>query len=757
LPYRRTAPGRWQAHHRNQRHRRDAALVSAGIVRKAIRIACEEVQIALDTPRLDLAVIIPALEKYGGAERFVIECLRRWQKRHRITLYSTAFSDPLLAEHGIDQRVRRVQLSPYFEGEHGMLLNAVVLPRLWRDEIGPHQLYHTHLWPTHLIDRHPMVWYPHEPLRVLHDLRYEQKHDEDGDVAHVYPKYDYDRFGERLFEPYLNVIEAIDGSVRPERIVANSRYSAEYIGRVYHRKVEDIVYPGAEPTPLELPRDPNLFLTVGQLWEHKRIRILIEALALTNETQLVVIGSGPEREWLGEVTERLGVSDRVFFMSGLRNRELELMFARACAFLFAPIREPFGIAVLEAMAAGLPIIAVKEGGYAEACTPESAFLIPAFPSEFAGKMSLLQSDAALRQRMGAAGRRIAAQFTWARTANELEAILTDVAAQSSGRAVGGSVPSRTLVGAQYYLWYGEGFGAAHWNDNPTFGHVADKPMLGFYGSAKGETIEAHLDEFEAMGLDFIVVNLHIDGAGPNTVEWRSIDHLLNILEARDSNLRFAIQIASYTDAPDHFSGFFEKVRARHMAHPNHLRLDGKPVIFWFWSGAFDGKKRLLAHLAKLTEGAINIAASLRLPAGSREADLSHELFAGFAPFSPLELPEAANVENVWNTAYRLAAEAGMPYRVASVSPGYDDTGLADERRSANPRRIVERADGATYRGGLGWIEGLTPEPHLAVISTFNEFHENTHIEASVRHARLYVDLTRQFVDRIRARVRGADA
>ena len=699
-------------------------------------------------------MIIPTLDKYGGAERLVIECVSRWQKHHRITLYSSVISDALLAEHGIGDRVARIRLTPYFEGEHSMLLNAVLLPRLWRDEIGTHELYQTHLWPTHLIDRHPMVWYPHEPFRTLYDLRYEQNHGGSGeDLAHIYPKYDYDRFGERFFSSYLRAIEASDHGARPERIVANSGYSAHYLGRVYGREIADIVYPGAEPaTPLELPRDPNLFVTVGQLWGHKRIRLLIEALALTDETQLMVIGSGPDRDWLEDLSARLGVSDRVFFLSGLRNSELELIFARACAFLFAPIREPFGIVVLEAMAAGLPVIAADEGGYVEICTPESAFLVPAFPSAFAQKMSLLQTHAALRAKMGEAGRRAARAFTWTRTAQELETLLLKTVAMAANSQQAAAASSTgTLVGAQYYLWYGEGFGAAHWNDNAASGHVADKPLLGYYGSTKGETIALHLDQFEAMGLDYVIVNLHLDHDGVNRIEATGIEHLFRLAEARGSRLRFAVQLAPYTDELEHFSKLIAELRADYAGHPNYLRLDGKPVLFWFWSGALDHKKRMLMPLEKLTAGFVNIAAGLRLPAGAGEADLTQNLFSGFAPFSPLELAEATNSEAVWDMAYRLADEAGMRYRVASISPGYDDSALTDPRRLGNPRRIVPRGGGETYRRALSWVTKLDPPPHLVMVSTFNEYHENTHIEASVGHGDIYVSLTRQLVETMQAR------
>ena len=293
---------------------------------------------------LNIGIIIPFLEKYGGAERYLIECVEKWQERHHITLYATRFNDNLLAEHGISDEVRRVSLSPYFEGEHSMLLNALLLPQIWRKEIGVHDLYHMHLWPTHLIDLHPMVWFPHEPLRVLHDLRYEQNVDYVGKEAarniHVYPKYNYDRIGDVTYEAYLGAINLMDKAVLPDRIVANSQYTAGYLSEVYGVDVHDVVYPGCDlDIHIDLPKDRNLFVTISQLWAHKRVQLLIEAVAQTDDAQLVVIGSGPEKERLVEMSEGLGVSDRVFFLSGLSNRELALVLARANAFLFCPIGE----------------------------------------------------------------------------------------------------------------------------------------------------------------------------------------------------------------------------------------------------------------------------------------------------------------------------------------------------------------------------------------------------------------------------------
>lgn len=296
--------------------------------------------------RLNIAVIIPSLEKYGGAERYLIECVREWQRRHDITIYATKINETLLKEHGITEQVKRYQLREYFEGENGLVLNTVLLPKIWRGEIGVHDLYHTHLWPTHLIDLHPMVWFPHEPLRLLHDLRYEQNVQVLGDTAvrnlHIYPKYNYDRIGDALFEASMSAIDAIDKTSRPDCIVANSQYTAKYLEKVYGQPVKKVVYPGVESEVfIELPSDQSLFVTISQLWPHKRVNLLIEAIALVDNAQLIVIGSGPEKDYLVEMACKLGVEDRVFFLSGLSNADLRLILARAYAFFFFhPLKNP---------------------------------------------------------------------------------------------------------------------------------------------------------------------------------------------------------------------------------------------------------------------------------------------------------------------------------------------------------------------------------------------------------------------------------
>jgi glycosyltransferase involved in cell wall biosynthesis len=708
--------------------------------------------------RLDLAIIIPELTKHGGAERYLIECVKHWQYRHDITIYATSFNRNLLQQSGIIASVDLVELAPYFTGDHAFLMNAALLPKLWRQQIGKHDVYHTHLWPTHIVDVHPMVWFPHEPLRTLHDLRFEQRQNGSGEQSspelHVYPKFNYDSVSNDLYDAYRSAIEGMDRTVRPGITVANSRYTASYLAQIYGRDMPHVVYPGVDIDDfIDLRIDQKLFVTISQLWAHKRVNLLIEAVALTDETQLIVIGSGPELDRLRSLCVKLGVDDRVFFLSGLNNYEVRLVLARACAFLFAPIREPFGIVVLEAMAAGKPILAVNEGGYVEVCRPDFALLVPPSPLVFAEKIGYLRDHPEQVRAMGEAARNAVKPLTWKRTAMELESLLMKADAEAKAARMPRLVQdrSRPLVGIQYYLWYGDGFGAAHWNDNPRHGHVGDHPFLGFYPSDKGQTIEYHLSQFETMNLDYAILNLHIDENGPNKTELKSIQNLFDIAAVQKSRLRFAIQIVPFSDDADRIGSIISEIRKTYVDRDEYFWIDGKPILFWFWSSAHDGNRVLLESMRERATDFRNFALSLRVAKGIEESRYTFEFFEGFGLYSPLEISAKENWARAWQGAYNAADSAGMPYRMVTVSPGYDDQALMDPLREANPYRVVSRNDGLTYAGSLEFAASLAISPDLVIVSTYNEYHENTHIESSFRNGDRYVRMTREFVERIHAK------
>ncbi len=706
---------------------------------------------------LDIGIVIPQLVKYGGAERVVIECLARWQHRHSLTVYATEFNERVLEEHGVGKDVALKKLSPQVDNNpFSFLLNASFVPKLWSAEIGRHDVYNAHLWPMHLLDVAPCVWYPHEPLRLLHDLRNDQElaalAAEEERRVHLYPKYTYDTVNTSYFLPMRRAAETVDGAGSPSRIVANSRYCAAYLKSVYGRDASRVVYPGVTPEDFLPPMASDYILTVAQLWPHKRIHLILQSLRLLENIQLYIVGDGPEKAALVHQARELGVYDRTFFLSGLTNEELRIVFSRALAVAFMPIREPFGIVALEAMAASKPLIAADEGGYVEVVDEDCAFLIPPRVDALAEKIAWLQNNPEAGAAMGRHGRELAWRYSWDRTASELlEEIERAHAEWKAQHACAVDTETRaTLFGAQYYGWYGDGLGSEHWNDSMEFGAVREMPALGYYSSVNGDTVEQHLRMAGEIGLDFLVFNLHVDQDGASTRELQALGILLGKAAALSSPVRVCVQLCLYECVDSDLFNLCERLRENLFPHPGYLLWKNRPLLSVFWTGRHDGDRAFLQTLRKAAQPAALLASSLRLrELREQEQPLTQGMFDGWSLFSPLELAGQEHWESVWADAYARTGDDAL--RCATVSPGYDDTALSHAARLNNPHRNIPREDGRTYRRMWDFTLNLPAAPDIVLISTFNEFHENTHIEPTVGSGQRYLDLTRDYIRQGRER------
>lgn len=704
---------------------------------------------------LDMAVVIPQLAKYGGAERLVVECLSRWQHKHKITVYAQQINKAMLTEHGIAKDVTFAQLSPSIEDNtFSFLLNGTFMPKAWSGEIGQHDVYNTHLWPLHLLDVAPAVWYPHEPLRMLYDLKSNTDivsiTSEKERRTHIYPKYEYDVVQRKYFQPMLRTATAFDQVGTPYRIVANSRYSAEYIRTIYDREVSRVVYPGVTPEDFLPPMSSEYVLTVGQLWAHKRIHLILQTMRQLDNMQLYIAGSGPEKENLINQARELGIYDRTFFLSGLTNQELQIVFSRALAVVFVPVREPFGIVALEALAASKPLVAVDEGGYVEAVDDQCAFLVPPTVNALADKLLWLRDNPVAAAAMGRHGREIARQYSWDRTAAELLEEIEDARAawRDEHPLSVTSGAQKTLFGAHYYGWYGDGLGQAHWNDTSGYGVVTVMPQLGYYASFRADIAEQHLRMAEAAGLDFLLCNLHLDGEGPDAATLKSFSLLLDRAEYLQSSVRVCLQLCVSGNTGKPLSALLAELRRTAFRHPWYCTLRERPLLSCFWTGEFDGDAVFLKLLRREAGDVTLLASSLRLYPLHEEPSLTFGTFDGWSLFSPLELCAPASWESVWRQAY--ADAGGLGIRCVTVSPGYDDTALTSAARHGNPHRSVPRQGGAVYRRMWEFALALPEPPGVVLVSTFNEFHENTHIEPTVEDGGSYLRLTRGYVDRGRA-------
>ena len=173
-------------------------------------------------------------------------------------------------------------------------------------------------------------------------------------------------------------------------------------------------------------------LTVSRLIGRKGVDTLIEALGKSNDRRLSldIAGEGPKRAALGKLAERCGVADRVHF-HGFADREaLASLYARADVFALLSRAESCSMALLEAMAAGLPVIASKVGGNTEivAHDVDGLLIEPDDVEGLATALVRLADDPPMRARLRAASRsRVELNHGWNTVARQYEEILTQAA------------------------------------------------------------------------------------------------------------------------------------------------------------------------------------------------------------------------------------------------------------------------------------------------------------------------------------------
>ncbi len=108
-----------------------------------------------------------------------------------------------------------------------------------------------------------------------------------------------------------------------------------------------------------IPKDKKIFLFVGRVVQEKNVRMLLEAYALSDNknTVLLIVGDGDDRKYLEDRTKELHIDDKVVF-TGTR-RDTERFYKEADFFVLPSYYESFGNVILEALASGTPVIGFK--------------------------------------------------------------------------------------------------------------------------------------------------------------------------------------------------------------------------------------------------------------------------------------------------------------------------------------------------------------------------------------------------------------
>ncbi len=215
---------------------------------------------------------------------------------------------------------------------------------------------------------------------------------------------------------------------RPARVVCVSEGVSEEV-RAYYRRLDGRVLtihngvdtrafgPGVRRaeaarlrSELRIGRERLVVAFVGGDWEHKRLRLAIEALAHAPSWDLVVAGRGHVQSYR-ELAESSGVAERVHWLGVVH--DIQVVYELADAFLQPSSYETFSLVSFEAAASALPVLATPVNGVRELIRDgENGFLIEPDPGFVARRLELLAADRALAEGLGRAAREAALGFRW---------------------------------------------------------------------------------------------------------------------------------------------------------------------------------------------------------------------------------------------------------------------------------------------------------------------------------------------------------
>ena len=299
---------------------------------------------------MKVAIVHDWLTNLGGAERVVYQLHKLYPDA---PIYTSVYEPSALPMFD-DADVRTTYLQ-HFPFKHKHQLYASLRPRAFRKlDLSEYDVVisssSAEAKQVQVREDAVHICYCHTPIRYYWSHYYDYINDPGMGLLNPFVRYAIP-----LFVPPLKKSD-YKAAQKVTKFVANSNEVKKRIRKYYDREA-DVIFPPVDVERFKPTKKTKRsgFIIAGRQTPYKRVDLAVEACTELG-LDLTVIGNGPEHGHLKRIA-----GPTIKFETNVSDEEMTSYFHKAEAFIFPPL-EDFGIVPIEAMAAGLPVIAFKEGG-----------------------------------------------------------------------------------------------------------------------------------------------------------------------------------------------------------------------------------------------------------------------------------------------------------------------------------------------------------------------------------------------------------
>ncbi|MBQ4801395.1 glycosyltransferase family 4 protein [Aquimarina sp. MMG015] len=292
--------------------------------------------------------------QYRGGERCVASITDIWKDFDYYTLVNTLSEDEKqFVFKGVEPTTSFIQRLPFGKKKYRSYLPLFPLA-IEQFDLSDYELIisSSSCVAKGVITNHNQlhICYMHSPVRYAWDL-YHQYLKESGLNRGL------KGFAAKYFLHRLRIWDVATVN-RPDFYIANSKYVANRIRKIYNKEAK-VIYPPVETTKFEISSETsNYYVTCSSLVPYKKIDLIAKAFSNTDK-RLIIIGDGPDYKKIKKISK-----PNIEMKGYLSTKDKKDVLKKARAFVFAA-EEDFGIAPIEAQACGVPVIAFAKGGVLE--------------------------------------------------------------------------------------------------------------------------------------------------------------------------------------------------------------------------------------------------------------------------------------------------------------------------------------------------------------------------------------------------------